>query len=112
MIVAIINSAYHQVPIGDDSLPVFKNDKLMIYSKNQPVEVYADSILLGDDTASERYVLGDTFKASMATILQALNDHIHPTVVGPSGVSPQGPIWLAEKTTFDKNLSGIIKGKK
>ncbi len=119
VIVGIINSDYTKVPIGDDNLPIFKNDRVMLYSMEQPVEIHANTIKLGDDTASQPFVLGTAYKADQEKLYQALIDHQHVSAVGPTSpatlpVGPDGPpitVWLLLKQNLANLLSGIIKGK-
>lgn len=113
VIVAVLHSAATPVPLNATQHPVFQNDRTMIYSKSVPVQVFADKIQLGDDTATEPFVLGNLWKTAMETILQALITHTHTSGVGPTGppMPPEVVTLVQEKTALVTKLSTVTFGK-
>jgi hypothetical protein len=73
-------------------------------------------LTLGDDTATENFVLGQQWKAMMSSVLDAIANHTHPTGVGPSGTlaPPQSVTIATKKNEVDNedHLSDWIFGQK
>jgi hypothetical protein len=81
----------------------------------QVMELFSYSMLhLGTEAdATENFVLGQSWKTLMETVLQDLIDHVHPTGVGPSGTSPTlTASFVPLKASLDDQLSDWIFGQK
>lgn len=108
------------VRFTDAEIQLIAKEMVHIISTNTNIILEpAMELLLGGETASERMVLGDTWKSIMSGVLFALTTHTHGTGVGPSG--PPLNVPNNELTTFttayndvenDEPLSTFIKGQK
>lgn len=111
---AILNSQGAKLPLDSTRRPIFKNDRLLIQcGKNLPIEVNAQRINLGSETATEPLVLGNTYLAETELVLNALKSDRRPSPVGP--IAPNAALVLAiEAWVQKKNLqvSDFIFGQK
>lgn len=63
---------------------------------NATLEAVFGRVLLGRGTASQAALLGNLWVSFMTSIMTALATHIHPSAVGPTGMSPTlSPAWTA-----------------
>jgi len=115
-IVAILHSAHDRLPLGTDNLPIFQNDRLLIHSDGQDVDVrvkdadatfIADNVKIGGRDADEPLVLGNRWKTRMESLYSDLAAHKHGTPAGPSG-PPFGPEQVAWASTEPGQLPGDI----
>lgn len=115
---AILHSAHNQMPSGPDSgdLPIFQNDRLLIYSNGQDVDVraigadithIADNTRTGGRDAANPLVLGDVRNARWERLYQQLVAHKHGTAVGPtsSPLAPELTDWTTEPQTLGDDIS-------
>lgn len=74
----------------------------------------AETIALGKEgSATENFVLGQSWKSLMERIIDTLLSHVHPTGVGPSGQSVELANDLpGEKNNLSDHLSTWIFGQK
>lgn len=108
VILAVLNSAEHKVPLDIDRKPTFKNDRVMVWSRVLPVEIIAGTIRLGSHTSAEALVLGNAWKSWTESLLTAISLIQVPTAVGPSGT----PLNSATFTVTLKNqLASLLSGK-
>jgi hypothetical protein len=113
VIVAILHSNYCRVPLGTDNKPVFKNDRVLVWSQTVPVEVNAPIVRTGDETSDEPAVLGNVYSSEITTLLDALKFDNRPSPVGPIAPSPSLVAAIeAFKAALPTQLSDFIFGKK
>jgi hypothetical protein len=106
LITSILNNAAHKQPLGSDRKPVFKNDRLLIeIGSGYPVEVNAQRINLGDETAEHPATLGDEAKDILSRMLDAINSLTVSTAMGPSSVPLNVATFTAIKNDLDQILS-------
>jgi len=98
-----------------DLTSLLANKDVIRLIAGQVMELFSYSMLhLGKEAdATENFVLGQSWKTLMETVLQDLIDHVHPTGVGPSGTSPTLLASFAPlKAALDDQLSDWIFGQK
>lgn len=113
VIVAILHSAYCKVPLGPDRKPIFRNDRVFIWSTSLPVEVNAPIVRMGDATSNEPMVLGNVYSTEITAFLDALLADARPSPVGP--IQPSLGLVTAINTfkvNLATQLSDFIFGKK
>lgn len=102
-----------KTPAGHELLLDAKNDKVSLrYKDADVITINASGIFFGTESASEPMVLGNLWKATMATILNALAVHTHPTGVGPSGPPDNAATYTTEASKLQDALSDFINGQK
>lgn len=92
VIVAILHSAHDKVPIGDDNLPIFRNDRVFLWTKDvdidirtkngarvditqdNKVNVRAGHVNLGSDDPPQQLVQGNNFKGASDQLAGATSD--------------------------------------
>lgn len=115
VIKAILHSAASQLPM-ESGLPIFQNDRLLIYSEGQDVDVRAiganatvtaDNVQLGSRSADEPHVLGNRWLQMMTQVLTDLLAHKHATAVGPTSIllPPEAGTLLQELNALSQILS-------
>jgi hypothetical protein len=75
------------IMLQPDGTIVIDGPKIVIGSGIEKGNGTGTQVEIGD-SATEPIVMGDQLKALLETMVDLLNNHIHPTAVGPSGVSP------------------------
>lgn len=100
--VRVIESKHHLVWLDDRS----GSEKIVIRSKSSGKE-----IMLGDDAATEPFVLGNALNDRIDALFDLLIAHVHPTAVGPSGPPSTAANFTTEKGLFPQVLSETIFGK-
>ncbi len=123
VIVAVLHSASCKVPLGEDRLPVWRNDRVMIWSQNTDIDVRTRSgtrlqvkqdgtILLGDG-ATEQLVKGTSYRAAERAFLDALNTYIAAIkpIADPGNVATPAMLAAIETFRLADNLSDVSKTK-
>lgn len=131
-IVAILNSRAHPVPLDSDGMPVFKNDRLMVFARDVPVEIRTPTarvqvtqdgkVNLGDADATEKVIKGTTYTDDEnamlfgpASLLQAFT-LLEGVAVGPFAVFKPGFLLAKEvislyQKTVGNHLSDVTRTK-
>ena len=76
-IVAVLNNNFNRAPLDSSGKPLFKNDRLLVWSKSgQFVEICNDDIRLVDETADQAFVRGNDYLSAESSFLTQMKTFI------------------------------------
>lgn len=127
VVVCVLPAAHDLMP-NDGGSPVFQNDRFLLQSTGQNLDIRSpesdtsieaqnvqvvtvDDILLGSRMASEPFVLGNRWKTSRDIVLDGMSVHIHGTPVGPTSPPDNASVYQTEKANTPNILSQRIFGE-
>lgn len=132
-VLALISGASDPIPLEEDGLPVFRNDRHSIFARGVPIEIRTDggghfrvnadgTIQLGGADAEEQYLEGTTYRAAQALLndanvgLQQAFDLLQAAATGPLAPLKPGFILAQQaialfESKADGFLSKIVRGK-
>lgn len=126
-IVCVITGSSDPMPVGEDGLPIFQNDRLMIYAgAGLPIEIRSangtmvritdDLVEVGGEGVTEQAVLGTTQRQAEATLnattptgLQGIWNAAQLACVGP--LAPLKPMFVAAVLalqTYEAQADGFL----
>jgi hypothetical protein len=126
-ILCVITGSSDPMPVGDDGLPIFRNDRLMIYagaglpieirtSNGTMVRITDDLVEVGGQGVTEQAVLGTTQRQAEATLnattpegLQGIWNAAQAACVGP--LAPLKPMFVAAALaieTYEAQADGFL----
>lgn len=126
-VLAIVNGSSDTMPVGEDGLPIFKNDRMMIHAEaGIPIEIRTangtmvritdDLVEVGGQGVTEQAVLGTTQRSAEATLnattpegLQGIWNAAQAACVGP--LAPLKPMFVAAALalkTYEAQADGFL----
>ncbi len=133
----VLGGPHTPIPVDDNGLPRFKNDRAFLYGDGVPVEIRTSgggvvivnpdgTVILGRDDAAEQFVLGTTYRQkqqvldnAMIAAMQAAATVCHAatnpgtTMAGVQAVATMLDAIVSALQQFEQGtyLSDIVKGK-
>lgn len=126
-ILCVITGSSDPMPVGDDGLPIFRNDRLMIHAgAGIPIEIRTangtmvritdDLVEVGGQGVTEQAILGTTYRAAQKTLdadplagLITWFDQLQAAASGP--LAPLKPMFIGIKAAlqnFENQADGFL----
>lgn len=98
-IVKIIPGSSDPIPVGDDGMPIFKNDAALVFAKGVPIDLRTDGggwlrvtadgkQLLGGPDAAEQLLLGTTYRSKEGAMNQSLTVALTTLTTAATAMTP------------------------